>query len=252
MNRLISVLSVLAVFGLLLAGCPTKITVISASLGQEISLAAGQTVDISDEDMTVKFIEITEDSRCPEGATCIWAGQASASVELIKDNITSRMILTETSGSIGFSQSDFAQYILEFHISPYPKVDKPIDKANYRLLLKVEKIEAAIGQEISLVAGQTVEIIDEDMTVKFIEITEDSRCPEGTTCIWAGEASASIELTKDNVAYKMLLTEPGLSEGYDRTSFKQYMLTFRITPYPEADKPVGDTDYRLILTVNRN
>jgi len=30
--------------------------------------------------------------------------------------------------------------------------------------------------------------------IKFVEMVEDSRCPEGTSCIWAGNAKVKIEI----------------------------------------------------------
>ena len=33
--------------------------------------------------------------------------------------------------------------------------------------------------------------------LKLKNVFDDSRCPEGTTCIWAGEVSATIEVYKD-------------------------------------------------------
>src|SRR4051812_1778266 len=32
------------------------------------------------------------------------------------------------------------------------------------------------------------------LTVHFLEVTDDSRCPEGTTCIWAGNAKVNLTL----------------------------------------------------------
>jgi hypothetical protein len=137
MNRLVLFLTV--VLALVAPECKSKPEEVQATLGQEISLAPGQTVRITNEDLAIKFIAITEDSRCPEGATCIWAGQASASVELTKNNITSRKILGESGRSFDFSRLVVDQFVLNFRVNPYPKADKPVAKESYRLLLKVEK-----------------------------------------------------------------------------------------------------------------
>ena len=35
-----------------------------------------------------------------------------------------------------------------------------------------------------------------NLTVKFVSLVEDSRCPIGTNCIWAGNAKIKIEVSK--------------------------------------------------------
>ena len=42
---------------------------VSASLGQTVTLRPGQTVSINGENLKITFVGVTEDSRCPIGAT---------------------------------------------------------------------------------------------------------------------------------------------------------------------------------------
>ena len=43
----------------------------------------GKEADFSGKRVTkVKFLEVTEDSRCPEGVDCFWAGNARLKIEL--------------------------------------------------------------------------------------------------------------------------------------------------------------------------
>ncbi len=39
------------------------------TVGQEFQLAPGQQVSISGQDLTLKFVSVNEDSRCPTGVT---------------------------------------------------------------------------------------------------------------------------------------------------------------------------------------
>ncbi|HLV14479.1 MAG TPA: hypothetical protein VKY41_04815 [Xanthomarina sp.] len=39
------------------------------------------------EDVQIKFSEVLSDSRCPEDVTCVWAGEASVLVDIIKDDV---------------------------------------------------------------------------------------------------------------------------------------------------------------------
>lgn len=65
---------------LALAGCATTrgTPPVRAALNEEFRIAAGQTAQV--EELRVRFIRVTEDSRCPINARCIRAG--AAKVEL--------------------------------------------------------------------------------------------------------------------------------------------------------------------------
>ena len=47
-------------------------------------LSPGESYRLSARDVTVSFIEVLEDSRCPPMALCLWAGQAILSMEAIR------------------------------------------------------------------------------------------------------------------------------------------------------------------------
>ena len=44
------------------------------AIGEPIRLAAGDAATLGG--VPVRFVAVTEDSRCPEGATCVWQGRA--------------------------------------------------------------------------------------------------------------------------------------------------------------------------------
>ena len=54
------------------------------------------------------------------------------------------------------------------------------------------------AQKISIRTGETKSVIGSKLNVKFLGVVEDSRCPKGTTCIWAGNAKVSIRVWKKN------------------------------------------------------
>ena len=67
---------------LLVAGCTTPATQITAKLGEQFSIAVGQSASIAGEKLRIKFIEVVADSRCPTGATCVWQGEVTCLVEI--------------------------------------------------------------------------------------------------------------------------------------------------------------------------
>ena len=111
-------------------------------------------------------------------------------------------------------------------------------------------LKASLDNQFTLTPGQSARITSEGMDIKFIGETQDSRCPTGVECIWAGQVICDIELTKDGNKNQVTLTESagsGLTTGY---TFQNYKITFAVSPYPVAGKTIAKNDYRLSLTVS--
>jgi hypothetical protein len=90
----------------------------------------------------------------------------------------------------------------------------------------------------------------EDLTITFVEVVSDSRCPTGATCIWAGEASSLIEITDSASTYRKVLTEPG-SSSPTKADFTGYEVMFNLLPYPVLGKETKAKDYLLKLIVSK-
>jgi hypothetical protein len=54
--------------------------------------------------------------------------------------------------------------------------------------------EAPLARPFELKAAGTVRIAGASLTVEFEKVAEDSRCPEGVTCVWEGDAVARLHL----------------------------------------------------------
>ncbi|MGE3467820.1 MAG: hypothetical protein AB7J13_12930 [Pyrinomonadaceae bacterium] len=55
-----------------------------------------------------------------------------------------------------------------------------------------ERLEITNGQQKTADRGR--------LSIKFVEIVEDSRCPPDVDCIWAGNAKVRIAVAKDKMA----------------------------------------------------
>lgn len=108
-----------------------------------------------------------------------------------------------------------------------------------------------LNEEFSLHIGNRAFIAGENLEVKFKEVTEDSRCPRGVTCIWAGRVSCAIDFTHAGSLYQMLLTEPGLTDEYSIQRYEGYELAFHVTPYPQAGKKIPTNKYCLHLIISK-
>jgi hypothetical protein len=110
--------------------------------------------------------------------------------------------------------------------------------------------EVSLDKEFTLSVGQSVSVKGEDLTITFVEVVSDSRCPTGATCIWAGEASSLIEITDSASTYRKVLTEPG-SSSPTKADFTGYEVMFNLLPYPVLGKETKAKDYLLKLIVSK-
>lgn len=112
-------------------------------------------------------------------------------------------------------------------------------------------LQVQLNEEFVLAIGQIATIARENLVIEFKEVTEDSRCPKGATCVWSGEATCEVEIKRAGSSSRLALTEPGLSNGYTRQRYREYEFTFRINPYPEVGKTIPANSYRLHLIVTK-
>jgi len=113
------------------------------------------------------------------------------------------------------------------------------------------EVKAQLGKEFSLSLGQTAVISGENLEITFEEVLEDSRCPKGVVCIWAGRVRCLVQITKNDSSEKVELTEPGNNDQYSSETFKIYQFAFNVIPYPDIDKEIEESEYRMLMTINK-
>ncbi len=248
----IGILIALCVSILIITGCSNSISTTQAKLGQEFSLSLGQTAVITDEDLEVKFLKVVEDSRCPSDAVCIQIGQVSCLLEIALSGSMSNVTLIQNGGGTEGLQQ-VGDYTFLFDVTPHPVSTRQIKKSEYRLRLMITRadIRVSLGTQFAIAIGQSASIASENINFEFINITEDSRCPSGVTCIWAGRVSCSIEILRDRTKSEKILTQSGLTEGYATDLYEQYQLKFRVEPYPQSKKTINQSDYRLMIEITK-
>ena len=139
MKRVFYLTEILAVMILLLtATLSCSSGNLTASLGNEFTLPVGGTAIISGENLSLKFVEVTGDSRCAKGNECVWAGEAKCQMLITYSGSSSDVVFTQQGG--GVTVQDFlTQYKASFTVEPYPVAGKTIDKSDYKLVMTVTK-----------------------------------------------------------------------------------------------------------------
>jgi hypothetical protein len=110
--------------------------------------------------------------------------------------------------------------------------------------------EAALDQEFEVRLGQQVSIEHEGLRVAFSSLIEDSRCPQGVTCVWAGNAKVLLRLGKAGKRAALMRLNTGLDPKHD--SYRGYdVKLIGLTPYPKKDVRIKKRDYVATLVVSR-
>lgn len=101
----------------------------------------------------------------------------------------------------------------------------------------------AADEVVELRVGATTPVAGTPVTVTFVGVTEDSRCPTGVTCIWEGDAVAELRVqTRADDAVTVRLHTNARFEGQAAAHGVTVVLE-RLQPHPKADTPVPAEAY---------
>jgi hypothetical protein len=163
------------------SACTRQPVGLTADLGQQVTLAPGQSVSINGEPLKLQFVKVVNESRCPKGAQCIWEGQVTCLAEITLKDMQKSMVLTQLGGSP--AEMDISGYKISFTVDPYPELNKTIKAANYRLNLTISKEPSLSGGILA-----TFKVIDEQYSI-FITNKETI---EQVFALQRGESNARI------------------------------------------------------------
>ena len=104
----------------------------------EFDLKTGGEALVKETGMRLKFSGLVDDSRCPEGVDCIWAGNGQITLTVRKG--TSKSISFELNTTTEPKSFTYQGYeITLVRLAPYPKKDMKIKKGAYVATLLVKK-----------------------------------------------------------------------------------------------------------------
>ncbi len=108
------------------------------------------------------------------------------------------------------------------------------------------------GKPFTLSEGKSAVWALKDFDMVFIGVTADSRCPENTQCIWAGQVTVKIAVSEGNQTDTLLLSTPvydgrGASNNVDFQGVNIRLID--VTPYPKLNPP-AKVNYEASFEVN--
>ncbi len=126
------ILTLIAVFGIT--------TIATAQSPDKFELKAGKEKTAKRSKLKVKFIAVLEDSRCPAGAQCVWAGNAK-----IKISVTSKRLGTkifEINTEMGPKGDQFDGYAINLEsLTPSPTAVGKIDPKKYKAKFTIVRLQ---------------------------------------------------------------------------------------------------------------
>jgi len=104
---------------------------------------------------------------------------------------------------------------------------------------------------IKIPLGESITL--ENHSIKFVEVLEDSRCPENTTCIWEGRARVLVEVSENGkVSFEKVIIFGKVNQGEsaDKELFSfnnSKVIGMTLNPYPNSVEAVKGDAYVLLV-----
>jgi hypothetical protein len=105
--------------------------------------------------------------------------------------------------------------------------------------------------EFVLRPGESIASGDGSTKVTFVRVTEDSRCPTGVQCVWAGQVMVLLEITLGTeVQQYTLVTVTAFEGNVNSIEVGDYTVTLtQVDPYPVYGQTTNPADYQITLDV---
>jgi hypothetical protein len=110
--------------------------------------------------------------------------------------------------------------------------------------------DVPLGQEFEIRAGEKVRVAGERVWVTFEGVAEDSRCPKGVQCIWAGNAKVMLRLSKGRRHASAITLNTGVDP--QQADYRGYEVRLvKLDPYPSEKSQIKSGDYLATLVVSK-
>lgn len=118
---------------LVLSGCASTTLAPTGPFNKEVTLAQGKSASVVD-GVSVRFVAVSGDSRCPADALCIQAGDAVVKLQVTSANDT-REVELHASNTQPVTSGNLTVELLQ--LMPYPFSGRTIQPEEYRATIRV-------------------------------------------------------------------------------------------------------------------
>jgi len=109
-----------------------------------------------------------------------------------------------------------------------------------------------IDERFTLSPGESARVASADVTLTFVDVQGDSRCPADAICIQGGDAVVRVRAAGGSRTETLELHTGDSSRA--SAQYQGYRVTLaELQPYPFSSRPpISDGDYRATLVVSRD
>jgi hypothetical protein len=103
------------------------------------------------------------------------------------------------------------------------------------------------NKEVTVAQGKTAAVVD-GVSVRFVAVSGDSRCPADALCIQGGDAIVKLQVTSGKETHEAELHTGSMKPV---TSGDVTVELVQLSPYPFSGRTIPQEDYRATLKVSR-
>ncbi len=112
-----------------------------------------------------------------------------------------------------------------------------------------------LGKPFTLHYGETAQwATDETIRIRFDSILDDSRCPQGVQCVWAGRAIAAITFFQNGEMQNgaLVMGDPAGTNYSNQATFGDFTVTLiQVRPHLVAEQQILQKDYSVELDIEK-
>ena len=109
---------------------------------------------------------------------------------------------------------------------------------------------AQTAQTVKVLVGKQKKATRSKLTIKFVSLIEDSRCAEGTTCVWAGNATIKVSIKRGSDPAETF--ELSTNEGAKGAAYGPYAINLiSLMPMPKDNVRINRNAYAATFSISR-
>ncbi len=113
---------------------------VSVTLEQPFILGFGQQASVKPDGLAIEFVKLLSESRCPEGAACVWPGEATIQLQVSDVTSLARALELSTQDKKPRRIGDYTVELVD--LEPHPALlARPLNPADYRATLLVKRVK---------------------------------------------------------------------------------------------------------------